>query len=291
MRSIPQSTRNCSTSPRPAARKIIGCLITALLVLSGAVEASSPTWYERYERGLRLLEEGNAPEAREAFRAALALRPTEGLQVPTRPMQYLDYLPHLYLAISSQMLGEVEEARRHLQAAERSGMAERTEAGRPLLVAYQQLLRGELSRQYQRPRFSIYPERPTVLSEEEFESLKGEVLARCAIPPTSKLAQLPWYAHYELGVEVARRGDPQRALNLFIDAVSRRPNPQRRARMYGMWLIDYYPYFNIARSHLKLGNVECARDALEVSSKLREIVPAAPEYSEFLALQRETEKP
>lgn len=269
---------------------MIGFLVAMLLILSGPVEAEPLAWYEHYERGLRLLEEGIAREAREEFRAALTLRPTEGLQVPTRPMQYLDYLPHLYLAISSQMLGEVEEARRHLQAAERSGMAERSEAGRALLVAYQQLLRGELSRQYQRPRFSVFPQRPTVLTEEEFESLKGEVLARCAIPPTSKLAQLPWYAHYELGIEVARRGDPQRALNLFIEAVGRRPNPQRRARMYGMWLIDYYPYFNIARSHLKLGNWDCARDALEISSKLRELAPAAPEYVEFLAMQRAAEK-
>jgi tetratricopeptide (TPR) repeat protein len=269
---------------------MLASLLMVVLLAYAPAETASPAWFERYELALRLLEDGKAGEAGAELRAALALRPQEGLQIPTRPMQYIDYLPHLHLAITAQMLGEVETARRHLQAAERSGVAEKSEVGRALLIAYQQLLRGELSQQYQRPRFAVFPQRPTVLTDEEFDSLRGEVLARCAIPPTSKLAQVPWYAHYELGLEVARRGDPQRALNLFLDAVGRRPNPQRRARMYGMWLIDYYPYFNIARSHMKLGNWECARDALEVSGKLREIPPAAPEYGEFLGMQREAEK-
>lgn len=110
------------------------------------------------------------------------------------------------------------------------------------------------------------------------------------MPPDSELAGAPWYAHYELGLEVARKGDPQRALPLFLEAIERRPDPQRRARMYGMWLIDYYPYFHVARSHMKLGNWDCARDALEISTRLKEITPGTPEYSEFFALKSEAER-
>lgn len=60
--------------------------------------------------------------------------------------------------------------------------------------------------------------------------------------------------------------------------------------MYGMWLIDYYPYFHIARSHVRLANWQCAKNALEISQRLGEIPPNAPELNELLSLQRETEQ-
>jgi hypothetical protein len=76
----------------------------------------------------------------------------------------------------------------------------------------------------------------------------------------------------------------------MIEAVAQRPNPQQRARMYGMWLIDYYPYFHIARSHVRLENWQCAKNALDISQKVSEIPSSAPEFAEFLALQQETAK-
>ena len=52
------------------------------------------------------------------------------------------------------------------------------------------------------------------------------------------------------------------------DAHERGPGPElvnylglpitEGARMYGMWLIDYYTYFHIAREHMRLENWECA---------------------------------
>ena len=67
-------------------------------------------------------------------------------------------------------------------------------------------------------------------------------------------------------------------------------HPQKQARMYGMWMIDYYPYFHIARSHVRLENWQCAKNALEISQRLEEIPGNAPEISELLSLQRETER-
>ena len=127
-----------------------------------------------------------------------------------------------------------------------------------------------------------------MISDAEFRQLRQDVLAQCDIPLDSKKA--PWYARYELGLELERKGDYSRALGELIEAVEQRPNPQQRARMYGMWLIDYFPYFHIARSHVRLENWQCAKNALDISQKVNEVPPSAPEFAEFLALQQETAK-
>ena len=250
--------------------------------------ASAENWYQQYEKGVRAIEQGRAGEARESLAAAVAARREEGVQVPTRPQQYIDYLPHLYLAIAHQMSGDVDAARKELALAETSGMAAKSEVGRPLLVAYQLLLRGDATSA--RPRYAVFEKTAPVLSEAEFNLLRNDVLMKCDLPPDTKLSAAPWYANYELGLELERKGDYPRALTHFIDAVSQRPNPQKQARMYGMWMIDYYPYFHIARSHVRLENWQCAKNALEISQKLAEIPANAPEINELLSLQRETEK-
>ena len=266
-------------------------LFAVMVVLAASVVAPAAVaadWYGKYEKGVRLIEQGNGAEAKAALEAALAARQAEGLQIPTRAHQYIDYLPHLYLAIASQMSGDVESARKHLAIAESSGMAAKSEVGRPLLVAYQLLLRGDASGKY--PRYAVYEKKPPVLSEADFATLRNDVLMKCDLPADMKMSTAPWYANYELGLELERKGDYPRALTHFIDAVAHRPDPQKQARMYGMWLIDYYPYFHIARAHTRLENWQCAKNALEISQKLSEIPPGAPEMNELLSLQRETER-
>jgi tetratricopeptide (TPR) repeat protein len=246
---------------------------------------SSGTWYEHYDRGLRLIEQGQGAAARDELQAALALRSKERLQVASRPNTYIDYLPHLYLAIANQMTGDIEAARKHLARAEDSGVAAKSEAGRSLLVAYQLLLRGNSSGKRDRQAYTVYSQKP-VIGEADFKQLRQDVMSKYDLAPDTKKA--PWYARYELGLELERKGDYSRALGEFIDAVALRPNPQQRARMYGMWLIDYYPYFHIARSHVRLQNWQGAKNALEISQKVNEIPPDAPEFHEFLSLQKET---
>lgn len=257
----------------------------ALLLILVAVPAFPATWYEQYEEGVRLVEQGKATQARPLLEAALAARGQESLQTPTRAQQYIDYLPHLYLAIANQMTGDLAAARKQLAMAEDSGMAAKSEVGRPLLVAYEILLRGDTN-----VRFDKYTAKPPVLTEAEFSRLRGDVLKECNLPPDTKSSESPWYANYEIGIELERKGDYPRALTHFIDAVERRPNPQKQARMYGMWLIDYYPYFHIARSHVRLGNWECAKSALEISQRLNEVPNGSPEMAEYLSMERETEQ-
>ncbi|HEX7808989.1 MAG TPA: hypothetical protein VF608_09695 [Thermoanaerobaculia bacterium] len=257
--------------------------ILAVLLLA-ATPAFAANWYDSYEKGVRQIAEGNAAAAKASLEAALAARGEEGLQVPARPQQYLDYIPHLYLAIANQMSGDVDTARKELALAETSGMAAKSEVGRPLLVAYQLLLRGNSA------SYATYERRKGVLSDADFQTLRNDVLTKCDLPLDTTLKHAPWYANYELGLELERKGDYPRALTHFIDAVADRPNPQKQARMYGMWLIDYYPYFHIARSHVRLENWQCAKNALEISQRLSEVPNSAPEMSEMLSLQRETEQ-
>jgi hypothetical protein len=254
------------------------------LLLLAATPVFADTWYESYEKGVRLIAEGKAGDARTSLEKAVAQRAQEGLQLPARPQQYLDYLPHLYLAIANQMTGDVDAARKELVLAERSGVAVRSEIGRPLLVAYQLLLRGD------QPSFKAFASTKPVLSDDEFQTLRNDVLSKCDLPLNTPLKNAPWYANYELGIELERKGDYPRALTHFIDAVATRPNPQKQARMYGMWLIDYYPYFHIARSHVRLGNWACAKNALEISERLDEVPQGTPELAELLSLERETEQ-
>jgi tetratricopeptide (TPR) repeat protein len=262
--------------------------LAVAVTLALAFSASADHWYAHYERGIRLIEQGKADAARTELQSALQGRADEGLQVPSRPQQYIDYLPHLYLAIASQMAGDVEAARKSLQKAETNGVAARSEVGRPLLVAYQLLLRGDAAGKY--PRYAVFEPQTPVLTEQEFQTLRTDILNKCNLPPDTKLSDAPWYANYELGLELERKGDYPRALTHFIDAVAHRPNPQKQARMYGMWLIDYYPYFHIARSHVRLDNWQCAKSALEISQRLAEIPDGAPELNEFLSLMREAER-
>jgi len=260
-------------------------LITTLL----ALPVNTP-WYQYYEQGVRSIERGEAVVAVGQLERALELRSEEGVDVATRSFEYIDYLPHLYLSIAHHMSGDVEEARRQLSLAEISGVAEKSVVGKPLLVGYQILLQGPDVLGRTKPRYAVYVQKPSVLTEEEFQNLKADVLAKCGLYDAKGLESSPWYTYYEIALALERKGDPQRALNFYIEAVERRPDPQRRARMYGMWLIDYFPYYQIAKAHLQLENYECAWDALEISRRLSEIQPSYREYDEFVALRWECER-
>jgi tetratricopeptide (TPR) repeat protein len=195
---------------------MIRIVIAALLFATSS--ASAANWYDHYEKGVRLIEQGRGEEAREALTAALAGRADEGVQLPTGQQQYIDYLPHLYLAIANQMAGDVEKARKELGLAETSGMAAKSEVGRPLLVAYELLLRGDATGKY--PQYTVYEKKAPTLSEAEFTLLRNDVLTKCDLPLDTKLGAAPWYANYELGLQLERKGDYSRALTHFIDAVA-----------------------------------------------------------------------
>jgi len=131
-----------------------------------------------------------------------------------------------------------------------------------------------------------YERRPVRLDDAQLEAARREVLTRCRLPVDTRDARAPWYYHYELGQELAKRGDPQRALDAYVEAALRRASPERHARLYGMWFTNYRPYYEIARSHARLENWACARSALEVSARYGEVGPGDPDFQEFQALAK-----
>jgi tetratricopeptide (TPR) repeat protein len=268
-------------------------IVSALFALAGP---ETPSWLEPYRTGVRLVEQGKGAEARKALETALRLRPAGGLRVPVGGVDYVDYLPHLYLAMACQMSGDPDAGRAYLVAAQQEGLAEKSEAGRPLLEAQRVLLRAESSkpatgsaRTPAAPRYRDYERKPVVLSERETEDLRAEVLARCQLKPETRPQDAPWYFHYELGRNLYRRGDPQRALDALIEAATLRTEPGHGARIYGMWFMDYLPYLEIARAHARLGNWDCAQNALEFSRQAKEVSEHDKEFAEFRSLALETE--
>jgi hypothetical protein len=267
--------------------------LIAMLLLVAPLEGEVP-WFVHYERGVELVEAGDGAAAIGELERALAARPEPALRLHTDGPRYIDYMPHLFLAIAFHMSGDTERAEQRLIAAEEAGVAARSEFGVTLLGAYQLLLGrpttgaaseipAELSAVYR-----DFERKPEVLSKEEFEQVRGEVLDRCGLPPHIKDAGAPWYFHYEMGVTLVDRGDPQRALDALIAATDARPLSQRNARMYGMWFTNYRPYMEIAQAHVQLGNWMCAFDALSLSRRLDEVEEGDEEFDRFLELTEET---
>jgi tetratricopeptide (TPR) repeat protein len=263
--------------------------VLVAFLLGGAARTDAP-WYELYGRAVELVQQGDGAAAAPLLEKALAARPDEGIHVPAEGGHYVDYLPHVYLAIAFHLQGRAPAARAELASAEQSGVASRSDVGRPLLEAYKILLEATPTEAAAPARYKVYPRKAPVLSEADYRRVQTEVLSRCRLKPDAEPPSAPWYFHYELGLELARRGDSQRALDAFVEAANRRPEPQHTARLYGMWFTDYLPYFHIARAHSALGNWECAADALQVSEKMKEISPKDPEFQELRELAREVKQ-
>ena len=154
------------------------------------------------------------------------------------------------------------------------------------------LIAGSMRASPLRPVSFLPPEAATqdrqkVLSNTEYEKLKYKVLSRCHLNSSTRPVDAPWYFHYEMGLELVKGGDPQRALDAFLEAVARRRDSKRRARIYGMWLEDYVPYFEIARAQAALGNWVCVASALDLSLERGEVLVYDKEYMEYQELREE----
>ena len=97
-------------------------LVFVLVMSLTSAPAADVPWYEHYHRGIDHILAGEAGPARAELEKALALQPEPRLQVPTYGPNYVDYLPHLYLTIAAQMLGDTAMARGHLKNAAAAGM-------------------------------------------------------------------------------------------------------------------------------------------------------------------------
>lgn len=267
----------------------IGAAVILVLLTAQPSWAAQRLWYEHYELAIELLDEGNHQQALEHLQSAVAERSEPGLGLRTYGLHYVDYLPYLHLAVASFMTGDGEQGWQHLERSREAGFAERSDRGRKLLEALT-VLPG-LSRTERQvapevesnelPRYRVFDRQATVLSDEELTALQRDVVERSPAFRSVPLGRAPWYFHYEVGLELERQGDPQRALDAFLEAANKKTDSKRRARLYGVWFKDYLPYFAIARTHVTLGNWECAASALQVSQGFHEIGPQDRESGEL----------
>ena len=201
----------------------------------------------------------------------------------------VDYLPYVNLAAAYYELGELEAARATLGESQRYGQATRSYVGSKIWDKYALKIMASDDRLLAAAADSDFREfnrGELVLSEEEAEEIKRQVLRRCALTGEGPNDILPWYFHYEYGQELLEAGDPQRAVDELILAANKREDSRRNSRMYGMWFTHYLPYYQIAMAHSKLGNWQCAMDAMRLSAQYGEFSPVDPGYQEYSDLQR-----
>lgn len=265
-------------------RSLVAAVAVSFGLVVAAQAAEPKPWYDLYDEALKLLEEGRHAEAVELLKQCLVLKPQEEARARTQGVRYIDYLPHLYLGMASAEMGKKDVAREYLDLSERHGAVKNSEEGLALLNQYRlRLSNAEVLKA---------PDRAPAggLSEEQYQQIESQVMDRCRLTRGSSLRTYPWYFHYELGLELLKHDDPNRALTSLLDALDKREKPQRLTRTYGMWYLNYSPYYNIGLAHYRLGNYDCAADAFKMSDSFRELSPSEAGYQERDKLRREAEK-
>lgn len=111
----------------------------------------------------------------------------------------------------------------------------------------------------------------TSLAPAVIDSLRRKVLVQCGLESANTQSVLPWYFHFEYGRALLDAGDARRAVMQLNQSIDLRPEPQARKRTYGMWFLDYLPYFELAEAHAMLANWPCAEHAMQLSESTGEI--------------------
>ena len=123
------------------------------------------------------------------------------------------------------------------------------------------------------------------LHPEAANALRRKILIQCGIDPSRYV--LPWYFHFEYGRALLKAGDAQRAVIELSQSIELKPASQPRKRTYGMWYLDYLPYFQLAEAHAMLHNWPCADNAMQLSQSMGEIASGRIEPQRVHALQEE----
>lgn len=255
--------------------------MAAALALSTQVQAQDMLPCESlYTEGVSLFQAGEFARAEQALVEALALAPEpdtgEG-----------GYTPYIYLAATRYEMGNVAGARDALVQSQVYGVSAKTRAGQQLIEDYGQAImsapipEGSLAM----PQASPVTVNGGPLSELDAELIRARVLRRCALSDDVAENKLPWYFHYLLGLEYSEKGDSSRALHAFQLGANMKEEPSRSKRLYGMWFMDYLPYYQIARAHEELGEWRDAKEALYVSLAVGEFEEGKRGWEEFVAME------
>jgi hypothetical protein len=123
-------------------------------------------------------------------------------------------------------------------------------------------------------------------TQAEIEAIRNRVLRRCGLSPKLAENKLPWYFFYEFGVELLNAGKAAEALEPLQMTANLKSEPARAARMYGMWYINYLPYFQMSLAYAQLEQWDQAWDAIVMSEALVEFSPGDYQYDDFESLKQ-----
>jgi len=136
----------------------------------------------------------------------------------------------------------------------------------------------------------IPAQHPAELSKLELAAIRERVLQRCGL--SSKLSEnrLPWYFHYEFGVELINQGAASQAIEPLHMTANLKSESRRNARMYGMWFVNYLPYYQMSLAWSELQKWDQAWDAIRISEEMQEFSPGNTQYEKFSSLKELIEK-
>ena len=262
-------------------------VIAAALVISAMpLLAAEASWQDRYLDAMENLEQGQFAAAVENLDKAIAAQPEPMLAGNDSSV---DYLPYINLAAAYHELGDNASARDALDKSYRARVATRSYIGSQVWDEYAlKIMAGDeqVVASAAGADFRDFERSGLTLSDEQAVEIKQQVLRRCALTGKGPTDMLPWYFHYEYGLELMDAGDAQRAVDELILAANKREESRRNSRMYGMWFTNYLPYYQIALAHSKLGNWRCAFDAMRLSAQYGEFSPVDPGFEEYSDLQK-----
>jgi tetratricopeptide (TPR) repeat protein len=274
---------------------IFGVLLS---VLADTAQAEIFTSYQAaYRSGLEQIEKGDMRAAADSLYQAIALAP----KPHAGPNEYL---PYVNLSIALFEKGQTRAARDALIQSQVFGVAAKTETGRQLLDRYAaEIMSAPLD-----DSKLVFAKTPTkaaapviaekndsrsdagVLSREDVKtevvSSDGSSIKRCASSISRADDKQPWFFYYQCGVELMKAGDAKMAVSAFEMGASALDDPKRDKRMYGMWYVDYQPYYQMALAYSQLGNWESANAAIKLSVSYGEFSPNDPDYESFSALDQ-----
>jgi len=263
---------------------IIVLLGWLLAFSAGAAQAEDSTPCEvAYLTGIQEFQQGNPVAAADSFFSAIRLAPSPEIEP-------VEYIPYIYLSVAYYQQGHFRQARDALIQSQVYGVAAKTDTGKLLLEQYAAKImtaQAEDGDDYAyAPQSSPVASDAYSLSDNEVELIRAQVLNRCAIDSKLVKNKLPWYFYYEFGMDLMKAGDAKRAIEAFQLGANLREDPSRNKRMYGMWYIDYLPYYQLALAHSKLGEWQQAHEAILTSENFGEFSPNDPDYATFSELDR-----
>jgi tetratricopeptide (TPR) repeat protein len=252
--------------------------------------ADEPVWRGNYGKGLQFISQGNYDDAIAYLKMAVADKPIS--EIVQDASGTVEYLPYLQLGISYFHLGKIQLATEFLELENSLSAINKSKSGQDLLNDYRTKVaksRNTNNGQDAEQGIRSFNKKAYLLPEEVVTQLKEDIRQRCNLPKADERTY-PWYYHYELGLVLKKKNDWQRALDSFISALDFRDRPQKFSRIYGMWFIDYYPYYNIGLAHYHLRNWKCAEDSFRLSQMLEDLPSGSAEHKSMEQMKSEVER-